>query len=658
MLNQAQYIHQVQQESVQKRPEPFSNGIMQWGHTERGPLLPPYGTRERERALRRLYRHDYNTIFRGAVAGLIKRVQSTPWELSGDDALVDFYQKVLFAADFGTWDQFISKLLVDYSRQDGGAWVELIAPGDPLQPIQTNIIGIAVLDSLRCYPTGNPDFPLIYYNTYGSFHLMHQTRVIQFVDTPDSDEYHLPYGDSALSRCIAPVTRQILMGRYVEQALDDNPPPGIMLLKNIPDQLLQAAVEKWFRERQTDSGGVWGRNIRLHGGIAEVMPEVQFINFSAPPEKFDYEKYTTLDVREIALGIGVDIQDIWELSGGGIGTSTQSEVLAQKSKGKALGRILKGLERVINQALPESLEFTWKYRDPEEDQQTADIAATWSNIITTLDGKLSPDEQRRLLANQVEAIKDVITDDAGHIIRLDDSDPQTPQQQLPAPVVETQTPLQPDAVADDLEASKSITSTRQQLKDAFAQLIQFAGDGVISKGGVRLALRSELQTRGEQAWLDGLQAGGVTEPRLDDTARAYLTAWRTKQTPFVASFVEEITAQPLTTAEIRSRVDTWANMSLDPVYYKALSVANPRGRYMWVYDPLKEHCRTCLRLNGQIHQLKSFTDRNLVPRARSLECGGWKCGCRLVQTDQPIRGRIRSVPYVRNRKHWHHHELN
>ncbi|MGA0506735.1 hypothetical protein ACO2WS_26100, partial [Escherichia coli] len=65
-------------------------------------------------------------------------------------------------ADFGRgWGSLISKVLLDYLRQDGGGFIEVIAPGNPLKAPTAPATGLAYLDSLRCLPTGDPEYPVV-----------------------------------------------------------------------------------------------------------------------------------------------------------------------------------------------------------------------------------------------------------------------------------------------------------------------------------------------------------------------------------------------------------------------------------------------------------------------------------------------------------------
>lgn len=638
-------VIEIQREqSVQILPDirtGVGQNILAWNITGRGPLLPAKGTRERERELLKLYRHDDNMVFKGAISGLTKRVQSTPWEVKGEPKQANYFQQVLMESDFGAgWENLLSKLIIGYSRADAGAFIELIGPGSTIEPMTGAITGLAVLDSLRCYPTGDPEFPVIYYDAYGAMHALHYTRVVRFVDMPEASEDAFFYGECALSRCASPVTRQILMARYIEQTLDDNPPPGIAIFKNLSDKEVQTAYARLEQERSTDAKGQWGKTLKFFGMQAEVEPTVQFISFTVPPEKFDFEKYTNLDVKQIALGIGLDIQDIWELTGSGMGTATQSEILHTKSKGRALGRILKGLERTINQTLPEGLEFAFKYKDEEEDQANANLAQTWVGIGQALLGAgVAGDTVAQVLVNQVPALHDVMTDEAG-TLRLPDDDPKTPEQETPSPTPQLEAPAAPEDEAVVVDDNKEIAATQQAVLNEFFQAAEAAQNGVISKRVMKVMLKTDLVSNGRRALIDGMRDGGIELPQIDKQGENLIGRWRTQQLPFVNKFADSVFDKEQSYAQLRSRAQMWVNKSINPLYYEGLAIAAKDKLFMWVLDPVKENCVTCLRLNGQVHKMKDFIASTFLPQAPTLACKGFQCGCTLVPSDQKASGRL------------------
>ena len=610
------------------------------GRTLRGPLLPPHGTRQREHKLLAYYWDDYNLIFRSANSGITKKIQSTPWEIQGESKLVKLYQNVLLNADFGCgWDSFVSKILTDYHRADGGAYIELIGRGDPRKPLTGAVTGLATLDTMRCLPTGDPEYPIIYMDDIGALHELHHTRVIRFLDMPDGYELARGYGECALSRGIAAVYRDILINRYVQQVLDDNPPPGFVLFKNITDQKLQEGIATMEKERGTDTGGKWGRTVRIFGLHAETTPEIEFVSFTAPPEKFDFEVYKNINVKEIALAFGVDVQELWELTGGNIGTATQSEVLHQKSKGKAIGRILKTLERVINQVLPESLAFEFQYQDPDEDQDQATLAQTWINNALQIQTLGAPQEiVMQLLANQVSAIRDVVTDEEGQL-RLPDIAMTPEEAGVVTPDVDEQ--VVPDA---SIEEDKALSTVQAAFRKAFVRMGISAQHGVMKLPGIRTALRAMLQEQGSKAYIDGLRDGGAESLEMTPERKRDISAWRTQQSAYVSKFAETLASTEMTREQIASRADMWTHRSINPVYYMGLAEANKDQRYQWVVDPRKEHCKTCLAMNGQVHKLKDYIKSGILPQSPLLECGGYKCGCSLKRVEGRSRGRIPGTP--------------
>lgn len=65
---------------------------------------------------------------------------------------------------------------------------------------------------------------------------------------------------------------------------------------------------------------------------------------------------------------------------------------------------------------------------------------------------------------------------------------------------------------------------------------------------------------------------------------------------------------------------------------------NQEQRFRFELGGTVEHCADCLRLNGQVHTGSAWYASGLFPQSHALECGGWLCDCRLVETDAPESG--------------------
>lgn len=626
------------------------------GETQRNPLLPPYGTKKRDQSLLALHRDDMNNMAKGAFSGIIKKIQSTPFEVRAPQYYGTYWQRMLMDADLGSgWATFVGKVVLDFLRYDGGAFVELIGSGDPSEPLLTAPVAIANLDSLRCWITGDDEYPIWYYSADGHVYKMHYTRIAQMVDTPESDQRNRGYGYCALSRAVASVTKDILMNRYVIQLLDDNPPPGFVLFANMGEDRLAQAIQRREAERQTDSGGVWGRAIKLFGANMEIMPDVKFVSYSQPPVGFDYPTYQNQLAKEMANAIGVDIQEFWELSGGNIGSATQSEVIAQKSRGKTIGNLYKQLERLINSILPNDCEFIFEYDDPQRDSEIANNATAWVGVASSLSDVLNADERRRLLANQVPAIADVITDEQGVIQDLNDNAIDTPTE-LASRVPDTGISpinLEDNAMMNDIE--KSIASTAREFAKRFKRTVNSFIGNRISKFLARQSIMATLSETGRDAYLDGKEVSG-DERQFDNDDEIQIMKWMNEQSRYVDDFLTEITDGRVSKDGLDNHIEMWVNKSIQSAYHEGMFKSGAGKFFMWVYHPTADHCETCRRANGQIHRLKAWRNANVIPQSSRLQCGGYNCKCRLV----PIQGArlfgkgdLRSVK--RTLKEYHHY---
>lgn len=57
----------------------------------------------------------------------------------------------------------------------------------------------------------------------------------------------------------------------------------------------------------------------------------------------------------------------------------------------------------------------------------------------------------------------------------------------------------------------------------------------------------------------------------------------------------------------------------------------------WQVGPT-EHCSDCNRLNGQVHTASEWRASGWQPQSTRLECNGYRCQCRLVESSGPSQG--------------------
>jgi len=661
MTDKTTAIKKAQADTIQVHPDATKGeGVNRFAWVQsRGPLLPEYGSRSRERALNLLYLFDYNWMPRSAFTGLMKKVAATPWEITGPDDIstgakawyykqvgslesdrpdIEYWQELLRQANFGAgWADFI-KMGVDYLKQDAGWYWEIIAPGNPQEAPTGAVTGLAHLDSLRCIPTGDPTYPVLYINEKNIYHLLHHTRVVHMVDMPSGDITRRGYGMCALSRAVVIANREINMGRYIDTFLDDKPPPGVVIASGMVKQERDYALARFKDEQRVDEKAAWGNQLWFFAADATQAASLTFQSFAQAPEKFNFKEYTDIDINSLALALGVDIQELWQLSGGNIGSATQSEVLHRKGQGRAIGDLYANIERAINDILPVDYNFEFKYKDENEDKDRAELARIWTDVVNNAGANLSEDEARRVLANQVEGIHDAITDEEGEIIRVDDLDVQP--EEAPPTIIQVVEEAKPEATNGKVPPqfkSKEFAATREQFIEKVGD---FIGTFILDQNRARfgIAMRRYLRQSGEKAMLDGLETGGVIQTTLDADEKKLLALWIAQQSRFITDLGQRVKDGENVNAN--SSAEMWANKSLQVMYNAGLLSADGNGMYEWNLGATEEHCKTCLRLNGQVHRFKDWVRTDLIPKSSKLECGGWRCDCALEKTTGRAKGRF------------------
>jgi len=626
--------------SVQAFPTPNNGVDFTWSGfiQQRYDLIPPWGVSRRDLALRNIWYSPHQTLIQGAIAGLIMKVRSTPYEISGGRNLTRKWQDVFFEGEFGEgYDVLMDKFLQDFFTQSFGGVFEIIGRGKPDTMLRSQVEGVAHLDAYHCRATGNPEFPIVYFDPEsGKTHRMHHSRVSRITDLTSPARLSWGRGFSILERAIATSTAASLLSRHEIELLNDQPPTGIVTVSGLNQSQWDEQVKAYGASQQSDGNQLFRGMMSLIGinPLAEV--KVNFVPFSQLPEGFDYEKFMSQHVNLLALAIGVDPQDIWPLTGSVMGSGQQSRILSAKGEAKTYGATLRRLERFFNSLLPRSLEWKFKSNDQEREKVDAETAKIWMEVAAA--PFLSEMEKRQLLANNVEAFADVLLDESGQV-RLPDDDPKEDEQVVDdVEEVETEgeaTPTSEEATADDTAlvepptaAAKDYQSTQAEFVKAITDLINAGMNDDVSRRRFGTVLRGNLSRLGRRAFNDGLEDGGVEDAASDEDLATIATILA-EQSGYVTDFSKSLFSGAQVDAEARAIL--WANKSLDSFYQAGLLSADANGMYVWKYGDT-EHCDDCQRLNGQKHRLKDWHKEGWLPRSSELECKGFKCACELIKT--------------------------
>lgn len=200
----------------------------------------------------------------------------------------------------------------------------------------------------------------------------------------------------------------------------------------------------------------------------------------------------------------------------------------------------------------------------------------------------------------------------------------------------------PDYVLD-LLAWKTIEDSAIDYEIALTEIAADVFNRARSRADAERAIDRLIAERAEDVYAEGLAEAGDGEVELTDQDRETIREWVLDQQSYSGGLADAMAAvvrEPdLDTRRgmeraIFERLKTWV-ASLRVLGGKAKASALANRMVTWIYGDT-DHCRTCERLNGKRHRLSWFTSREYIPQepgSGSLECGGWRCQCVLVDDD-------------------------
>jgi hypothetical protein len=677
-------VEQARKLSAQTTPDDYYLGSVigfSGGYATYANSLPSIYDDRRQKILHYVGLHPQNGLWPGALARLSHKIAGTSAEISGKRR-VKFYQDLLmFDANKGRgFASFVSEVLTAWSTYDDGAVVELIGRGDPSKPLKKEaIVGIAVLDTLRCYFSADAEYPVWYEDAFtGKLHRIHHTRVYRFVDQPFTDPELCGRGLSAMSRGISWLQQAITQQTFVGQSLDDQPPPGLLIINGMPAADFDKAWALYKDDLAMPDGKGYKNIVRLTNMEGEAIT-VEFVRFSTlPSDSYDFERIMYMLAKGLALALDVDFQDILPLESSTFGTAGEAKILEKKNRNGGFTYILSMFERFFNdRVLPDALTFRWKYRDAEESaEQVAGAKAHVEvmNAFVDLMNKTGVTDTERLneivisyLARNVPGLEELLYEGDGQVIRLYTDDPQpdtegdTGLEVADNDEVNTEQDIGDageQVVLDDAKAyvllgSKDFNAIAEKFIERLGGTLIAASQGRLRNRRLGSYVRSYLASDGLEALMEGKKVGGVDEDSLTPEEDAAFTAWLAEQNTFIADLEKRVRRgvstgedgprRPLTDTELWSTARAWANVGLQKAYYIGVQSADKNGMYEFVGDDGAESCRTCKRLKGQIHRMSDWSKAKLIPGidVKNYECGGYQCQHRLRKVKGRARGRLK-----------------
>lgn len=339
----------------------------------------PWGAapKMRDRQLRAFIPQE--NLLNSALYTVSARNAALSWKITGDEAPAEAAQEMLNNANAGAgFEDFVMRLSIDYYSCDSGAFVEFVRE----RPSETAaVIGLNNLDSIRCYPTGDPEYPVIYEDTHGKFHRMPWYTVAQLVEmptamSPQNFGAYYRMGYSAVTRALRAAQIMRSLSTYNDEKIGGRFMRTVHLISGVDDRMVQDSITR--AQVNADAAGLthYIQPMMISGIDPRAAVGHEAIDLASLPDGFDQKEMVEQYILALSMALGTDYQEFAPLPGGGLGTATQSETLHAKARGRGPGLFQKAMVRLFNQlgALPKGIQFEYDEPDLDADQQHAQIA--------------------------------------------------------------------------------------------------------------------------------------------------------------------------------------------------------------------------------------------------------------------------------------------
>lgn len=332
------------------------------------PGLPAYWSRERDLSL--VLTRDMEDMWSASVYKAKTKTAALGWEVSDNkesQQRVRRAQQLLLHFDGKRYVPGFSKVLDDYLLTDNGAFVEVVRA---TQGAGSRILGLMHLDSLRCWRTGDPRYPVLYRDWQGKEHFLRAHQVLDFVDEPSARVELRGVGRCAASRAFRTIIKLAGVETYFREKITGERNLAIHIVNGINDQQLKDAIITGREDAQRRGFVHYRGSIVIPAMVPTADINVVTIPLAEVPDGFDVDQERKDAYLRYANALGVPVQDIQPLSGQGLGTGQQTVILAEEAEGMGLAAFRDDWRHALNEyVFPESTTFAWNNVHDLRDQK-------------------------------------------------------------------------------------------------------------------------------------------------------------------------------------------------------------------------------------------------------------------------------------------------
>lgn len=402
--------------------------------------LPPYWTPVRDMVLSQsLHMED---MWGSAIAKAVTKQAARGFTIddSEDSAQrVERSQRLLLWYDGSVWSLGIQKWFQDFLLTDNGAFIEVERESN--KP-WARPVALWHLDSQHCWRTGNSEYPVTYWSGDGKWHKLRYDQVIAISDLPSPRREMKGIGFCSASRAWNTIVKLSGTQTYYREKITGSRTLAIHIVNGLSRQQLSDALAGGKDSQEQKGFMVYMGSLVIPTIKADTPPSVVTIPLAEVPDGFDVETERKDAYLIYANAIGVPVQDVQPLSGQGLGTGTQTIILAEEAEGYGVAAGVRALTQAINTIiLPKATTFSpSNANDSRERLQKAQADKARADVLQVLVtiGALSALQAQNIAADEGMIPKEFVPNDqTGGGSLEDDEKPYDPVRQADQLILQT-----------------------------------------------------------------------------------------------------------------------------------------------------------------------------------------------------------------------------
>lgn len=376
--------HEVLQRSVTKndwndRPYPGAFHFMLPGPMSAAQDLPPFWSIARDWML-------YSTLYResmwsAAISIAISKVVAMGFDIDSEIPLrAKRAQNLFLNMDAGKgYVSGLQKHLQSFCLTGNGGPIEIVRASSAAG---SRILGLVPLDTFRATRTGDPDIPIIYQDRRGGWHEMRDYDVMLLSDMPDQSDTWFGLGHCAAERAYRTILKLESIERYVYEKVSGQRALSLYFVNGVMPGQVQMAVDTAKSDAQA-KGIVTYLGATIIPLAGDIPVDVKEVPLAELPDGFNRKEEWDIALNTYARCLGIAVQDLQPLSGQGLGTGTQSQVLDEAAKGQGLAAWRQMFEHAVNEyALDDKTTFAIRTSDIRDREREAKVSLDFATTMS------------------------------------------------------------------------------------------------------------------------------------------------------------------------------------------------------------------------------------------------------------------------------------